>query len=324
MGTVLKVTDLEIALLGKKTEKHIVEKISFEIQRGETLALVGESGSGKSMTALSIMGLLQSWNSYLKPKIGGEIAFTAKDGTNYRLNELSDKQYDRLRGNDLSMIFQEPLTALNPVVPIGKQLCEVILAHRKMKKAEAMDRALALLKEVNIPDAENRLSSFPHQFSGGQLQRIMIAMAIAGDTACLIADEPTTALDVTVQDQILNLLERLQREKQMAMLLITHDLGVVSQFANRVAVMYAGRIVEHGRVDQIFQNPVHPYTKLLIESIPTLETVPGERLLTKKDFLSELGKSRGELIFCPENGSYSPMEAVEEGHYVSAAFTREV
>lgn len=324
MEPVIRVKDLKISLAGKGTVSHPVEKVNFEIYKGETLALVGESGSGKSLTALAIMGLLQSWNSYLKPIIEGQIEFTGKGRKKYQLHQLNDKQYDLIRGNDLSMIFQEPLTSLNPVVSIGSQLCEVILTHKKVTKQEALTQAISLLKKVDIPDAENRLNSFPHQFSGGQLQRIIIAMAIACQPRCLIADEPTTALDVTIQDQILKLLRDLQQEQELAILLITHDLGVVSQFADKVAVMYSGNIVEFGNVEQIFSKPVHPYTKMLIQSIPTLETIPGERLQTKQDFLSEKGKRRGELIFDPHNRSDTSFRQIQIGHHVSNAFTKEI
>ena len=195
------------------------------------------------------------------------------------------KEYDKIRGNDLSIIFQEPLTALNPVVSVGKQIVEVILAHEKMSYEKAAARAVELLNQVEIPDAANRFDSFPHQFSGGQLQRIMIAMAIACNPTCLIADEPTTALDVTIQKQILSLLKKLQKENNMSILIITHDLAVVSEFADKVAVMYDGTIMEYGMVDKIFRTPEHPYTKLLLSSIPTLDTVPGSRLLTKEDYV---------------------------------------
>ena len=200
----------------------------------------------------------------------------------------------------------------------------MILTHEKVTKKQAEAKVISLLQKVGIPDAENRLSAFPHQFSGGQLQRIMIAMAIACNPACLIADEPTTALDVTIQDQILNLLVDLQKEQDLAILLISHDLGIVSQFADKVAVMYAGKIVEYGEVNQIFTQPIHPYTQMLIQSIPTLDMVPGEKLMTKKDFVSEKGKRRGELIFDPTNRDDYPFQQIHKGHYVSNTFTKEI
>ena len=285
MEYVLRVSDLRIGIKNKKRIDYPVKNVNFEIGKGETFALVGESGSGKSMTALSIMGLLQSWNSYLDTEITGNVEFAGKNGRYYNLTSMKDKEYDKIRGNDLSIIFQEPLTALNPVVSVGKQIVEVILAHEKMSYEKAAARAVELLNQVEIPDAANRFDSFPHQFSGGQLQRIMIAMAIACNPTCLIADEPTTALDVTIQKQILSLLKKLQKENNMSILIITHDLAVVSEFADKVAVMYDGTIMEYGMVDKIFRTPEHPYTKLLLSSIPTLDTVPGSRLLTKEDYV---------------------------------------
>lgn len=324
MQTVLKVENLAIDLSRKQKHNKPVNSVNFEIETGETLALVGESGSGKSMTALAIMGLIQAWNSRLNPQISGSITFTTKDGKKYPLHEMSDEEYDAIRGNDLSIIFQEPLTALNPVVSIGKQLIEVILTHKRMSLKDATKQAIELLEKVGIPEAETRMSSFPHQFSGGQIQRIMIAMAIACDTTCLIADEPTTALDVTVQKQILSLLKQLQAEREMAILLITHDLSVVSNFADKIAVMYSGYIVEYGYVDQIFNEPAHPYTELLLRSIPTLETEPGVRLVTKRDLMSETGRKKGELIFDPDNRENYSLDKIALDHYVSKAFTKEI
>lgn len=324
MNTVLSVKNLRVGLQNNGEEVFPVEDISFTIDAGESLALVGESGSGKSMTALSIMGLLKSWNSHLKPNMGGKITLSTKKGEEYSLIGMKDSEYDKIRGNDLSIIFQDPLYALNPVINIGKQITEVILAHEKISKDEARNRAIQLLNEVGIPEAETRIDNFPHQFSGGQLQRIMIAIAIACDSSCLIADEPTTALDVTIQKQILQLLKDTQKKKNIAILLITHDLGVVSQFADKVAVMFKGNILEFGDVKSIFTNPQHPYTKLLLESIPTIDTKAGLRLKTKKDFLSEKGRVAGEIIFDPKHKGTTDMVRVNDGHFVSAAFTREV
>lgn len=323
MNRVLRVKDLKISLMSKKGETTPVQNVNFNLYKGETLALVGESGSGKSLTALTIMGLLQSWNSYVKPKITGDIEFTGRDGVTHQLTTLSDKQYDAIRGKDLSIIFQEPLTSLNPVVAIGKQISEVILAHERVSKQEAKERAIELLKKVKIPEPELRYQSYPHQFSGGQLQRIMIAMAIACGPSCLIADEPTTALDVTIQHQVLKLMQELQQEQQLSILLITHDLGIVSQFANKVAVMYAGLIVEYAPVEQLFSKPCHPYTQMLIQSIPTLQNEPGTRLLTKRDFLEERGTIAGNLLFDPQNSTHSAYRVVGVEHYVSDAYTKE-
>lgn len=322
MENILKVEKLRIGIRNKKNTVYPVENVNFEIKRGETFALVGESGSGKSMTALGVMGLLQSWNSYLDTEITGSIQFAGKDGTKYELTELDDKGYDKLRGNDISMIFQEPLTALNPVVSIGKQLMEVILAHENVSHEQAQKRAVELLKQVEIPSAEERFYYFPHQFSGGQLQRIMIAIAIACNPTCLIADEPTTALDVTIQKQILKLLKKLQKENNMSIFIITHDLAVVSEFAEKVAVMYAGNIVEFGTVEQIFSHPEHPYTELLLNSIPTLDTLPGTRLLTKDDFLYNPDKKVERKMFAPHHKNNISFKMLDEGHYVSTAFVQ--
>lgn len=324
MNTVLNVEHLKVGLKNNGTVVFPVEDVSFSIKAGESLALVGESGSGKSMTAHSIMGLLSSWNSHLKPELKGNITLSTKTGNTHSLIGMSDREFDKIRGNDLSIIFQDPLYALNPVITIGKQITEVILAHEKITKNEARNRAVDLLTEVGIPEAESRIDTYPHQFSGGQLQRIMIAIAIACDTSCLIADEPTTALDVTIQKQILQLLKDTQKRKKIAILLITHDLGVVSQFADKVAVMFKGNILESGKVKDIFTNPKHPYTRLLLESIPTIDTDINVRLKTKKDFLSVEGKSIGEIIFDPDNKGNSEILKIDEDHFVSSAFTRKV
>lgn len=318
--TILKVDNLKIGIRNKKKISYPVENVNFEIKRGETFALVGESGSGKSMTALSIMGLLSSWNSYLDVEISGSIRFISKDKICYELTKLNEKEYDKIRGNDISMIFQEPLKALNPVISVGKQITEILLAHKKMSHREAENRAIELLKQVEIPNAEERFQYFPHQFSGGQLQRIMIAIAIVCNPTCLIADEPTTALDVTIQKQILALLKKIQKENNMSIFIITHDLAVVSEFADKVAVMYSGNIVEYGTVKQIFQNPQHPYTELLLKSIPTLDTVPGTKLLTKKDFLYTGNGKDERKTFAPDCKNDSSFKQIGENHYVSTAF----
>lgn len=324
METILKVENLKIGLIEKKGTFYPVKDVSFEIKKGETFALVGESGSGKSMTSLCIMGLLQSWNSFRKPEITGTLDYVSKAGKHYDLTSLKEKEYDRLRGFDMSIIFQEPLTALNPVVSVGKQIMEVILAHENVTKDEAKRRALDLMNQVEIPDAEKRFDAFPHQFSGGQLQRIVIAMAIACNPNLLIADEPTTALDVTIQKQILLLLKKLQKQYGMSILIITHDLAVVSEFADKVAVMYSGHLVESGTVEQIFKKPEHPYTEMLISSIPTLDSIPGTRLVTKEDFLSGSRNFRRLKVFAPEQNTKIELKSVEEGHYVSTVYMQEV
>lgn len=322
MENILKIENLKIGIKNKNKTVYPVENVNFEIKKGETFALVGESGSGKSMTALSVMGLLQSWNSYLDTEITGSIQLKGKDGKYYELTDLDDKGRDKIRGNDISMIFQEPLTALNPVVAVGKQLMEAVLVHEKLTREQARKRAVKLLEQVEIPNAEERFYYFPHQFSGGQLQRIMIAMAISCNPTCLIADEPTTALDVTIQKQILNLLKKLQKENNMSIFIITHDLAVVSEFADKVAVMYEGNIVEFGAVNQIFKRPEHPYTELLLSSIPTLDTIPGTRLLTKDDFLYKPEKEANRKMFAPKYKDNISFQMLDEGHYVSTAFVQ--
>ncbi|HMJ12072.1 MAG TPA: ABC transporter ATP-binding protein, partial [Polyangiaceae bacterium] len=239
-----------------------VDDVSFEVRRGATLAVVGESGSGKSVTALSILRLIQSPPGQIT---GGKIAFEGTD-----LLSLPEQQMRHLRGAKISMIFQEPMTCLNPVYTIGAQIAEALRIHRPVSRREARERAIEMLQKVGIPSPVERVDSYPHQLSGGMRQRVMIAMALICDPALLIADEPTTALDVTIQAQILELLRKLQAELGMSILFITHDLGVVAEFANDVAVLYAGQVVETGSVAQIFKAPEHPYTRGLLASIPPL------------------------------------------------------
>ncbi len=250
-----------------------VDDVSFTINQGETLALVGESGCGKSMTALSLLRLLPPPGRI----VGGEITLD-----NHDLLRLPDVEMRRIRGNDISMIFQEPMTSLNPVLRIGEQIAEVLRLHQGDTKRQALETAAELLNQVGISDPGRRLRDYPHQLSGGQRQRIMIAMALACDPKLLIADEPTTALDVTIQAQIMDLLLELKQQRQMTTLLISHDLGVVAGNADKLAVMYAGQIVESGTVQKIFENPCHPYTQGLLECIPRLgqqhdlPTIPGQ------------------------------------------------
>lgn len=247
----------------KRGVVRAVDDVSFEVSEGEILAIVGESGSGKSVTSLSIMGLLAEPGHVA----GGEMTFDGKD-----LVHLSEKEYREMRGNDMAMIFQEPMTSLNPVYRIGDQIVEAIRTHEKVSKKEALTRAIDLLRKVGIPSPEARVRDYPHQMSGGMRQRVMIAMALACEPDILIADEPTTALDVTIQAQILELMKSLQQELGMAIIMITHDLGVVAQLCDEVIVMYAGGICEQGTADEIFYNPRHEYTKGLLRSIPTADT----------------------------------------------------
>ena len=265
----LSVKNLSTEFPVKKGIVKAVEDVSFDVDAGEILAIVGESGSGKSVTSLSIMGLLAEPGHVA----GGSLEFEGKD-----LATLSEKQYRELRGNDMAMIFQEPMTSLNPVYRVGNQIVEAIRTHEKVSKAEAKDRAVDLLRKVGIPSPEARINDYPHQMSGGMRQRVMIAMALACNPKLLIADEPTTALDVTIQAQILDLLRRLRDDTGMAVLLITHDLGVVSETADRVVVMYCGQVVEEAEVRTLFDHPMHPYTLGLLKSIPRLEDDDSKRL----------------------------------------------
>lgn len=252
---------------------NVLDRVSFDIQAGKTLGLVGESGCGKSVTSLSIMKLLPQPSGYIR---SGEIQFKGKD-----LKELSGKAMQEIRGNRIAMIFQEPMTALNPVKTIGKQIIEVFDLHRKeMSKKQKFEEALAVLEKVGISEANKRMGEFPHQLSGGMRQRVMIAMALACKPDLLIADEPTTALDVTIQAQILDLMKSLQDEYGMAILFITHDLGVIAELCDDVVVMYAGRVIEKSSVNELFDNPKHPYTQGLLNSIPRLDQASKSRLNT--------------------------------------------
>ncbi len=244
-----------------------VRNLSFSISPGEVLGLVGESGSGKSVASLAIMGLLPP-----AAKVTGNIAFQNGDAQPANLTTLPSEQLRHLRGSRIAMIFQEPMTALNPVMRVGDQIAEAVLAHHQVSRTEAWSRAVEGMRDVAIPDPERRARSYPHQLSGGMRQRIMIAMAIVNRPQLLIADEPTTALDVTIQQQILDLLNDLRQKFALAMLFISHDLAVVSHVADRVAVMYAGSLVELAPKSAIFKNPAHPYTQGLLQAIPTLET----------------------------------------------------
>jgi len=239
-----------------------VDDVSYNVRPGETLAVVGESGSGKSVTALSIMGLIPNPPGRV---VAGSVRYAGRD-----LLTLSERELQQIRGNEISMIFQEPMSSLTPVLSIGRQLIEPIMQHMKLGERVARDRAIEMLRLVNIPEPDRRLHQYPHQLSGGMLQRVMIAMALSCNPRVLIADEPTTALDVTIQAQILDLMRRLQQEFNTGIVLITHDMGVVAEVADRVIVMYCGRAVEEGSVERIFQAPKHPYTRGLLAALPHL------------------------------------------------------
>ena len=261
--TILSIENLRIHFETFAGEVQAIRGVNLKLEKGETLALVGESGSGKSVTAKSIMKLLSN-NAVVKE---GTITFKGEN-----ILEKSERDMQSIRGKKIAMVFQDPMTSLDPTMKIGKQITEVIIKHEKASKEEANKRAEELLELVGIPNAKERMKQYPHQFSGGQRQRIVIAIALACNPDVLIADEPTTALDVTIQAQILELLKELQQQFQMAIIFITHDLGVVANVADRVAVMYAGKVVEVGTADEVFYNPQHPYTWGLLRSMPTLHT----------------------------------------------------
>jgi len=266
----LSVRDLEVRFVTRRATVHAVNGVSFDLEPGETLGIVGESGCGKSVTSLAMLGILP------KPAgrvTGGSVVFQDRD-----LLKLPDSELRKVRGRDIAMIFQDPMTSLNPVLTVGRQLTEALTAHLSMDKKEAVKQAGELLDRVGIPAAATRLNDYPHQFSGGMRQRVMIAMAISCRPKVLIADEPTTALDVTIQAQILDVLSTLVREEGMALILITHDLGVVAGVCRRTNVMYAGRFVETGSTDELYARPRHPYTLGLLKSVPRLDAARRERL----------------------------------------------
>jgi oligopeptide/dipeptide ABC transporter ATP-binding protein len=274
MSHLLEVKNLQTHFPTRAGLVRAVDDVSFYVDKGELLGVVGESGCGKSITALSIMRLIASPGKI----VGGEILF---EGEN--LLKFSEERMRDLRGDDIAMIFQDPMTSLNPVYKVGEQIAEALRLHRNMSRKEAREATIEAMKEVAIPDPARRVNDYPHQLSGGMRQRVMIAMALACDPKLLIADEPTTALDVTIQAQILELLNELRRTRELGVLLITHDLGVVAEVADRVAVMYTGRIVEESPVEELFARPKHPYTEGLLRSVPKLtaaEVAKTERLET--------------------------------------------
>ncbi|MBU1341963.1 MAG: ABC transporter ATP-binding protein [Proteobacteria bacterium] len=270
MSHLLEVRDLEVKFALRSGDITAIDGVSFNLDKGEKLGIVGESGAGKSVTGFSIINLI-SKPGYISK---GTICFEGKEISSY-----SDEQMRKIRGNRISMIFQDPMMTLNPVFTIGFQMVETIQAHRKISKADAQKIALEKLRKVHIPSPEQRLGQYPHELSGGMRQRIIIAISLLTDPAIIIADEPTTALDVTIQAEIMDLLQELCESDNMALILITHDLGVVSQVTEKIAVMYAGKIIEYGPADRIVSHPVHPYTEGLIKSIPGSVIKPGENLV---------------------------------------------
>ena len=269
MEHLLSVEDLSVAFSGDGGDNTYVDSVSFHVDAGETLCIVGESGCGKSVTVLSVMGLLGD-NGRVT---GGKVLFEGRD-----LLSLPEKELDQLRGNTMTMIFQDAMSSLNPVFTIGNQLTEAIRTHLRLPGKQATERAVALLARVGLPDPEKVMRKYPHTLSGGMRQRVMIAMALSCNPKLLIADEPTTALDVTIQAQIMRLLKDLTREYPLALLLITHDMGLVAEMADRVQVMYAGQVVEEADVVSLFENPTHPYTRALLQSVPSIRDGESRRL----------------------------------------------
>lgn len=263
--TILSVKNLHVDFKTYAGDVKAIRDISFDLKKGETLAIVGESGSGKSVTTRTLMGL-----NAKNANLSGEIDFKGK-----KLNALKEEEWVKVRGKEIAMIFQDPMTSLDPTMKIGMQIAEAILIHENISKQKALSRALELMHQVGIPNAEEHINDYPHQWSGGMRQRAVIAIALAANPEILIADEPTTALDVTIQAQILKLMKEIQQQTESSIIFITHDLGVVAGMADRVAVMYAGKIVEYGTVDEVFYNPQHPYTWGLLNSMPTTDTASG-------------------------------------------------
>ncbi len=311
----LEVEHLNVAFATDEGTVSAVDDVSFTLAEGEILAVVGESGSGKSVTAMTLMGLTRSPNARFagSARLRGQELVTARD------DELR-----RIRGREIAMIFQDPMTSLNPVHRIGAQIVEQIQAHEPLSKADARDRAVALLERVGIPRARERVGSYPHEFSGGMRQRVMIAMALANDPAVLIADEPTTALDVTIQAQILGVIGDLRERTNAGVLLVTHDLGVVADVADRVVVMYAGRVVEHGTLDEIFYDPQHPYTWGLLGSIarvdrprpPRLPSIPGlpPSLIARPQGCHFRPRCPHEFDRCPQTPDLVARDPAHPGH----------
>lgn len=313
--TILEVKDLRINFKTYAGLVHAVRGVNFDLKEGETLAIVGESGSGKSVTSNALMKLIPQPPGIYE---SGQILFNGRD-----LVPLSDKDMSKVRGNEIAMIFQDPMTSLNPTMKVGRQITEVILQHKKVSKADAKKRAIELLTQVGIPFPEKRYNQYPHEFSGGMRQRVVIAIALAADPKLLIADEPTTALDVTIQAQILELMKEIQKNSKTSIIFITHDLGVVANIADRVAVMYAGQIVEYGTVNDIFYNPKHPYTWGLLGSMPDLDnstdellrTIPGSPPDLTNPPKGDAFAARNEFAMAIDYEQEPPMFQVSETHF---------
>lgn len=313
---ILEVNDLTITFNTYAGKVHAVRGVNFDLYKGETLAIVGESGSGKSVTNRAIIGILAKTATVDK----GEVIYNGRN-----LLDLKEKEWEKIRGKDISMIFQDPLSALNPVSKIGKQISEIFILKHHLSKKEAKQRSLELMKEVGIPEPEKRYEQYSFQFSGGMRQRVVIAIALASNPEILICDEPTTALDVTIQAQILKMIVTMQKEKNLSTIFITHDLGVVAHVADRVAVMYAGKIVEYGTSEEIFYNPQHPYTWSLMASMPDMDIEDGEEL-------SVIQGTPPNMMYPPEGDAFAernpyamkidfekepPMFKVSDTHYAA-------
>jgi peptide/nickel transport system ATP-binding protein len=329
-GNILEVAGLQTFFFTRTGIVRAVDDVSFTLQRGETLALVGESGCGKSMTALSIMRLVPTPPGRI---VGGSVRLDGRD-----LLQLDEDAMRRVRGNEISMIFQEPMTSLNPVMTIGDQIGEAIRLHQDLPGSAVADKAVEMLRLVRIPEPAQRAAEYPHQLSGGMRQRAMIAMALACNPKVLVADEPTTALDVTIQAQILDLILELQRELGTALILITHDLGIVAETARRVIVMYAGRKVEEAAVEAIFELPLHPYTRGLVESIPRLPSmrgkpaVAGARLTEIPGMVPALTDLPPGCLFAPRcaladqrcRDAYPPYEEKRASHWAACWHSEQI
>ena len=317
MPPLLQVKDLRTHFYTEDGLVKAVDGVTYDVQEGETLALVGESGCGKSISALSLLKLIPIPPGRI---VSGEVFFEGED-----LMKLSEEEIRKIRGNRIAMVFQEPMTSLNPVLTIGKQMTEALELHLKLNKEAATARAVQLLEMVGVAEAERRIGDYPHQFSGGMRQRVMIAMAMACNPKLLIADEPTTALDVTIQAQVLEVMARLSREFGTAVIIITHNLGVVARYADRVNVMYAGRIIEMASAHEVYANPRHPYTLGLLKSVPRLDQVTDEKLIPIEGLPPDLGHLPPGCAFyarctyridkCREE--YPPFALVADNHYAA-------
>ncbi|CAH0199488.1 Dipeptide transport ATP-binding protein DppD [Roseomonas sp. CECT 9278] len=321
--TLLDVRGLTTAFMTGRGEINAVEDVSFSLKEGEILGIVGESGSGKSVTALTIMDLLPRPPARIA---AGEVTFNGQ-----KLTRMAERDMQRIRGPGIAMIFQEPMTSLNPVFSIGDQIMETIAAHERLSQADLRKRAITMLDKVGIPSAARRLDDYPHQMSGGQRQRVMIAMALACNPKLLIADEPTTALDVTIQAQILDLLMDLRDEFGMAIIIITHNMGVIAETADRVLVMYAGRVIEEAPVATIFDRPLHPYTRGLLECVPSL-TEDRARLVAIPGTLPDPARRPPGCAFGPRcqnaqpacAAAVPPLELLEPGHTAACFRAKEL